>query len=446
MGDHCGNGRMNGLIQSFHISHPPQEQKHVKTGSQSEATWDQTLQTEIRRSRTCHSVWRKTMDAAFTGAGVAAFSHKVQHVRPPPAVTCITEVVGTQHAGQDKSTSVDHTREFFEQQTVIRNVVENREVRRDGLHLACEGACDRGDAVACDFIATIPHQIIVHCLRGFIHESLVSAGGIKLGINTGARTEIEHVRSCRHQTQRRFLKQIAHSPISSRGQDEFVILLSSMHPVGCCDGSSPCSCTAYRYCPFWKIRLHARTSDTPTGVPIPPQRYRPGAENPSLESSRFVAMSELAFIRPNSVPATVSAWCDPSSRHLCRFSPKCRRLRMKVFASHGVPARSAFLRARAPSAPTPPQSLRTVAVHPQTTPRNPEAGVGPRHTASASSGALRRPWRTHGSSKAPAPPAVPDAERSSATKWTRLPERARRPSRKRLRQSSRPPDIRQDRP
>jgi hypothetical protein len=90
----------------------------------------------------------------------------------------------------------------------------------------------------------------MHCLRGFIYESLVSAGGIKPGIDPGARTEIEPVRSCRHQTQCHFL--VAHPSVSSRGQNEFVVLLSAMHAVALREQSRSAVC----YCQFGKGRLH----------------------------------------------------------------------------------------------------------------------------------------------------------------------------------------------
>jgi len=120
-------------------------------------------------------------------------------------------------------------------------VVENREVRRDSLHLACEGPCYRDDGVAGDFLATIPQQTIMHGLRRFMHESLVPACGIEFGIDTGSRTEIEHVHSRGQEIQRHLLKSVARLQVSPRGQHEFVVLLSGMHAVNCLAMGKPVS-------------------------------------------------------------------------------------------------------------------------------------------------------------------------------------------------------------
>ena len=56
----------------------------------------------------------RTMDAALAGAGIAAASHEIRHVHPPPAMTCIAEGPGAQHAGQQESSAVDHPRKFLE--------------------------------------------------------------------------------------------------------------------------------------------------------------------------------------------------------------------------------------------------------------------------------------------------------------------------------------------
>src|SRR6185437_4168392 len=100
-----------------------------------------------------------------------------------------------------------------------------------------------------------------------------------------------------------------------------------------------------------------------------------------------------------STPTPVRLKIVALSQHPCHFSPIGRRLQTKAAASHRAPVLFPFRRARAPSATTPPQSLHTAAVHPQTTLLNPADDVGPRHTASANSAALRRPERTRGSSK-----------------------------------------------
>src|SRR5678816_2911987 len=91
--DHCGRGCTNGLIQSFHMSDLPKQQEHVEMGSQSETTRNEAFQPEIRCCRPRHDAWRKAMDAALAFDGVAAAAQEIHDVRPPPAVTRITEVI-----------------------------------------------------------------------------------------------------------------------------------------------------------------------------------------------------------------------------------------------------------------------------------------------------------------------------------------------------------------
>src|SRR6185437_5446776 len=196
--------RTYGLIQSFHMSGPPEQQEHVGIGSPSEAARNEAFQVEMRCCRPRHDTWRETMDAAFAGDGIVTTAHEIQDVCPPPAITRITEVIGIEHVGEDKAARLDHMRQLFEKQSVIREMVEHRKVRRDGLHLAGERRCHRDHGFAGDFIAAVLRQVFAHRFRRFVHESRVSGGGIGLGIDTRAGTEVEHGRFRGQQTSASF--------------------------------------------------------------------------------------------------------------------------------------------------------------------------------------------------------------------------------------------------
>ena len=171
------------------------------------------------------------MDAAFTWDGVVTTSQKIHDIRSPPAVARITEVIGIQHAGQHKAALMNYARQLFKKRGVIREMVEDRKVRRDCMHLAGERRGNLDDGFAGDFVVAVLRQVCAHCFRRVIHESQVSVSGISLCINAGTSTEIEHVGSGGQQVQRDLLKAVAHDPVPLRGQHEVVVLLSDMHVV-----------------------------------------------------------------------------------------------------------------------------------------------------------------------------------------------------------------------
>lgn len=104
------------------------------------------------------------MDVTFTGYGVVATPHEIHEVCPPPSVTCITEVIRIQHAGQDKAALVDDVGQLFEKRCVICKMVEDRKVRRDCMHLARERRGNGGNGFAGDFGATVLRQVFAHRL------------------------------------------------------------------------------------------------------------------------------------------------------------------------------------------------------------------------------------------------------------------------------------------
>lgn len=83
-----------------------------------------------------------------------------------------------------------------------------------------------------------------------MHKSLVSIGGIGLGIDSVANTKIEHVCARWQQIKRQFLKSVADQPISLRSQHEFVVLRSGMHVDDCdCPGQGESvPNVGHRYC------------------------------------------------------------------------------------------------------------------------------------------------------------------------------------------------------
>src|SRR6185312_9849004 len=114
---------------------------------------------------------------------------------------------------------------------MIREVIEDREVRGDRLHLAGKRRGDRDDGLVFDLVAAVPQQASVHRLRRLEYEGRMSVGGIGFRIDAGAGAEVEHGHSRGQQVQRQLLEPGAHASVPRRGQHEFVVLLAGVHVV-----------------------------------------------------------------------------------------------------------------------------------------------------------------------------------------------------------------------
>lgn len=150
-----------------------------------------------------------------------------------------------------------------------------------------------------------------------MHKSLVSIGGIGLGIDSVANTKIEHVCARWQQIKRQFLKSVADQPISLRSQHEFVVLRSGVHVDDCLGQGESVPNVGHRYCRRTKegciIRIYGAVR-MPSLTSRRPRR---------ASGRRFQIALFKGARRAACTSAASAAWFDPSRDRALAFPASC---------------------------------------------------------------------------------------------------------------------------